>query len=180
MAGWRRGLALAFVGLWSGAATAAPRHAEADGFSLRFDDAAWAQQTAAPPSLLTLRCIAPACSQGNVVTFVRDERPLIAPGFGPFGPGAVTGAAVDLRLQSLTPASRLLARDPVEPVGIGGTNGYRGVYDIEDRALAKTGAVILLLHQGDASLEVRMGVPNLSAADIAAFDALLTGLELQN
>ncbi len=186
----RRVFALAMLGLWTSIANAAPQLAHVEGFSLRFDDAAWARQTAAPPSLLTLRCIAAACTQGNIVTFVRDERPLITPGFGPFGPGAATGAAIDLRIQSLTPASRLLARDPVEPVTLDGARGYRGVYDIEDRALARTGAVILLLRQeydisthgtsSHGTLEVRMGAPALSAADIAAFDALLTGFELQN
>ncbi|GLS23718.1 hypothetical protein GCM10007874_67390 [Labrys miyagiensis] len=179
MAG-RRLLALALLCLGGSAATAAPRLAVSEGFSLRFDDSQWARQTAAPPSLLTLRCIAPECSPGNVLTFVRDERPLIVPGFAPFGPGAGTGASVDLRLQSLTPASRLLARGPAEPVTLGGADGYRGVYDIEDRALAKTAAVILLLRQGHGTLEVRLGAPKLSQADIAAFNALLTGFELQN
>jgi hypothetical protein len=180
MPGRRPGLALALLVIGSGPAFAAPKSVEAEGFSLRFDDTLWEQQLAAPPSLLTLRCIATACSPGNVATFVRDERPLLAPGFGAFGPGAVSGAAVDLRIQSLTPASRLLARDPVEPVSIGGTDGYRGVYDIEDRALARTGAIILLLRGHDSTLEARMGAPNLSSADIAAFDALLVGFELQN
>ena len=176
----RRRLALVLFCLASHAATAAPRLTEAEGFALRFDDTQWVQQTAAPPSLLTLSCIASVCSKGNVVTFVRDERPLIAPGFAPFGPGAVTGASVDLRMQSLTPASRLLARAPVEPVTLGGTDGYRGLYDIEDRALARTGALILLLRRGHGTLEVRMSANSLSKADIAAFDTLLAGFMLQN
>lgn len=180
MTGRRRLLALAILVSWSGTASAAPRLAEAEGFSLRFDDSAWASQPAAPPSLLTLRCIAPACSQGTIATFVRDDRPLLTPGFGPFGPGAVTGAAVDLRIQSLTPGSRLLARHPVDPVTIGGADGYRGVYDIEDRALAKTGALIVLLRSHGNTLEIRMSSPALGTADITAFDALLAGFELQN
>ncbi|CAM5768567.1 hypothetical protein LMIY3S_02542 [Labrys miyagiensis] len=180
MAACRGLLALALLCLWNGAAPAASRLIEAEGFALRLDDGRWALQTAAPPSLLTLHCISPACSEGNVVTFVRDERPLLAPGFAPFDPGAATGATADLRLQSLTPGSRLLARTSVEPVTVGGTTGYRGIYDIEDRSLAKTGAAILLLRQGHGTMEVRMSAPTLSKADIAAFDALLTGLELRN
>ncbi len=180
MAAWRRMLALALLGVWSNAAQAGPTLVQAGGVTLHFDDTQWIRESAAPPSLLTLRCIAPHCSEGNVVTFVRDERPLIAPGFAAFGPGAATGAGVDLRIQSLTPASRLLAHHPVEPVSVGGTSGYRGVYDIEDRALAKTGAIILLLRQDEATLEIRMGAPSLSSADISAFDALIAGFELQN
>ena len=69
----------------------------------------------------------------------------------------------------------------MEPLILGGTDGYRGLYDIEDRALARTGAVILLLRLGHGTLEVRMGANScLSKADIAAFDALLAGFELQN
>jgi hypothetical protein len=172
-------LAFTLVFMAGGLAAAAPKTVEADGFSLRFDDAQWAQQTAAPPSMLTLRCVAAGCAPANVATFVRDERPLIAPGAAPFGPGAASGAAVDLRLQSLTPASRLLARAPVEPVILDEARGYRGLYDIEDRALAKSAAVIVLLRQGHGTLEIRMGARRLSASDIAAFDALLTGFQLQ-
>ena len=52
------------------------RLVEADGFSLALSTTpSGRSRTAAPPSLLTLRCIASACSKGNVVTFVRDERP---------------------------------------------------------------------------------------------------------
>lgn len=172
-------LALAFFWLARGAATAELRLVEAEGFSLRFDEGVWAPQKAAPPSLLTLRCIAPACARDGVVTFVRDERPLIAPGFTPFGPGAATGALVDVRLQSLTPASRLLARAPLEPIALGGTDGYRGLYDIEDRALARTAAIILLLRLGHGTLELRMAAPVLTETDITAFDSLIGGFELQ-
>jgi hypothetical protein len=165
---------------WSGNALAAWKTVAVGDLSLRYDDSIWSQQSAAPPSLLRLRCIAGACSHDNVVTFVRDDRPLIAPGFGAFGPGAVTGATVDLRIQSLTPGSRVLARHPAQPVDAGGSTGYRGVYDIQDRALARTGAVIMLMRLPTASVEIRMGASRLSSDDIAAFDRLMSGLTLQN
>jgi hypothetical protein len=148
-----------------------------DGFLLRYDTGIWAEQAPpAPPSLLTLRCIARACSPGAIVTFIPDARPLVAPGFGAFGPGAATGAAVDLRVQSLTPGSRVLARRPAEPFAVGQTSGYRGIYDIEDRALARTAAIIVLLRLRDGTLEARMSAPQLSREDIAAFDRLTSGL----
>jgi len=159
-----------------------PAHAEwkgvaREGFSLRYDADIWAEQSPpAPPSVLTLRCVAPACPPGAVVTFVRDPRPLVAPGFGAFGPGAATGAAVDLRVQSLTPGSRILPHRPVSPIELGGSSGYRGVYDVEDRALAKTAAVVVLLRLRGATLEARMSAPRLSASDAALFDRLTSGI----
>ena len=179
----RRSAALAAI-LLVFAAGVRPAHAEwksvvRDGFSLRYDDADWAEQAPpAPPSILTLRCVAPACSAGSMVTFVRDPRPLVAPGFGAFGPGAATGAAVDLRVQSLTPGARILARRPARPVVLGGTSGYRGVYDVEDRALAKTAAIVVLLRLPAATLEARMAAARLSESDAALFDRLTSGLGL--
>ncbi len=165
--------------LMSGAA-AADRTASADGFRLRYDDAVWAQQAATPPSVLTLACIAPSCAPSTMVTFVRDQRTLPAPGFGAFGPGAAVGAMLDLRIQSLTPGSRVLARHPADPITIGGTSGYRGIYDIEDRALTRTGAVVMLLRLRDGTVEARMKLERLRPGEVSFFDGLLAGFELQN
>ncbi|MDQ0394028.1 hypothetical protein [Labrys monachus] len=176
----RAALAAAFLAFAPGPGVADTTWTAArrDGLSLRYDAQAWTEQAPpVPPSLLTLRCIAPVCSPGAVVTFVRDGRRLAMPGFGAFGPGAAAGAAVDLRVQSLTPGSRIRPRRPVEPVVVGAMSGYRGVYDIEDRALAKTGAIVLLLRQAGGTLEARMSAPDLSAGDIAAFERLTDGLD---
>ena len=179
--GWRPALAAALLLSAMGArsAEAAWKSVVRDGFALRYDAQVWAEQAPpAPPSVLTLRCAAAACPPGAIVTFIQDPRALVAPGFGAFGPGAATGAAVDLRVRSLTPGSRILARRPVEPITIGSASGYRGVYDVEDRALVKTAAAVLLLRLREATLEARMSAPSLSADDIASFDRLADGLDI--
>ncbi|MDZ5448191.1 hypothetical protein [Labrys sp. ZIDIC5] len=150
---------------------------ETGGFSLRYDQSVWVREASAPPTLLVLRCAAPACPPHAVATFLSDERSLTSPGFGAFGPGAVTGAMIDLRIQSLTPGSRIRPRQPVEPIASGGTTGYRGLYDIEDRALAKTAAVIALLRRGNGTLEIRMKADRLTPADLVLFDRLLEKIE---
>lgn len=149
---------------------------ETDNFSLRYDETVWTREPSAPPNLVSLHCGPPSCPTMLVVTFLRDERPLPQPGFAPFGPGAVSGAAIDLRLQSLTPGSRLRPRRPAEPVSYGGMTGYRGLYDVEDRALAKTAAAIALLRLPDASLEIRLKADRLTPADLILFDRLLEGV----
>jgi hypothetical protein len=150
---------------------------ETGGFSLRYDQSVWVREPSAPPTLLVLRCAAPACPPHAVATFLSDERSLTSPGFGAFGPGAVTGAMIDLRIQSLTPGSRIRPRQPVEPIASGGMTGYRGLYDIEDRALAKTAAAIALLRRGNGTLEIRMKADRLTPADLMLFDRLLEKIE---
>ncbi|MFC2249433.1 hypothetical protein ACETRX_07395 [Labrys portucalensis] len=153
---------------------------ETGGFSLRYDDSVWVREASAPPTLLVLRCAAPTCPPHAVATFLSDERSLTNPGFGAFGPGAVTGAMIDLRIQSLTPGSRIRPRQPVEPVASGGMTGYRGLYDVEDRALAKTAAAIALLRLGNGTLEIRMKADRLMPADLVLFDRLVEKIELKD
>lgn len=153
---------------------------ETGGFSLRYDDTVWVRETSAPPTLLALRCAAPACPPHAVATFLFDERTLPLPGFAAFGPGAATGAMIELRIQSLTPGSRIRARQPVEPIMLGGATGYRGLYDIEDRALAKTAAAVALLRLDNTTLEIRMKADRLTPADLILFDRLLEKIELKD
>ena len=164
----------------SGNACLAEELVETGGFSLRYDETVWVREASAPPTLLVLRCAAPACPPNTVATFLADERSLTRPGFAAFGPGAATGAMIDLRIQSLTPGSRIHPRQPVEPIMSGGMTGYRGLYDIEDRALAKTAAVIALLRLDNATLEIRMKADRLTPADLILFDRLLEKLELND
>lgn len=164
----------------SGNACLAEELVETGGFSLRYDDTVWVRETSAPPTLLVLRCAVPACPPNAVATFLSDERSLPLPGFGAFGPGAATGAMIELRIQSLTPGSRIRARQPVKPIMSGGMTGYRGLYDIEDRALAKTAAAIALLRLDDTTLEIRMKADRLAPADLLLFDHLLEKIELND
>ncbi|MBP0578763.1 hypothetical protein J8I29_05540 [Labrys sp. LIt4] len=162
----------------AGSACLAEELVETGGFSLRYDETVWVREASAPPALLALRCAAPTCPPHAVATFLSDERGLPSPGFGAFGPGAATGAMIDLRIQSLTPGSRIRPRGPVEPIVSGGMTGYRGLYDIEDRALAKTAAAIALLRFDNGTLEIRMKADRLTPADLTLFDRLVDKIEL--
>lgn len=181
MPAWRRSgaarLLAVLLGLaGTGGAGAAEAQIDAAGFRLRYDDAIWTREPSAPPTILTLRCGAPACPPHAVATFLHDERNLVSPGFAAFGPGAAIGAAIELRVQSLTPGARIRAREPIAPVTSGDMPCYRGLFDVEDRALAKTAAAIALLRLDGATLEIRMKADRLTPADLALFDRLLEGL----
>jgi hypothetical protein len=170
----RPGLALAIL---LAATTAAPAAVTSQrGFDLRYDESVWRAVMPVPPVVLALECIAVVCGSDARLMMFEDDRPLLQPGAGAFGPGATASATLADRAADLVPGTRITAVEATSPATFAAFTGYRGRYSVQDPTLTRRDMLHAVVRLPTGLLQVAFIAPALDDSAENHFVQLLDGL----